>query len=93
MMNKAVKNLEELTTNPITENNYANFIYTPVKVKENILCPYCQGDDSTVILSCGDDWDQLKIYISQGALWAMSGDYDIFETCKINFCPMCGRRL
>lgn len=57
-------------------------------------CEYCQGDK--VIYDKGDWQDYIRltviddsIYLSVGADGQSAAD----ESIKINYCPMCGRKL
>lgn len=68
-------------------------IHWDTQVLEKLDCPYCENDDSPKRILDNDDWDMIEIYISRGFLFVQSGDYDLFECKKINYCPMCGRPL
>lgn len=72
-----------------------------------IMCEYCNVEDQEYLVDeeikntiMGIDFDvNFAAYVSNATLYVVTGggtmdaDYDYLVKKKINYCPMCGRKL
>jgi len=61
-------------------------------------CEYCNGKEENEVLlttKATEDENDFNIYVSANSpnLIAMSTNFVHTSSVKINYCPMCGRRL
>lgn len=70
--------------------------------KKKQQCPYCHhktGRKHYVLLEChyfaNDNYVEANVDIKDKSMFLNIGDYykDVNDEIKINYCPMCGRKL
>lgn len=78
--------------------NQGKYVYTiqkveNTKVKDEVICKYCMGDvDDRKVLLHGDSAACIYINENNHLEYAYYCEEEFIES-KINYCPMCGRRL
>lgn len=55
------------------------------------MCKYCEGYEPEVIVS--DPYNVLMLKADELYFLSQEGDDDYELSGKINYCPMCGRKL
>lgn len=101
---KIIEELEEKYRNGLTE--IKNGLMLEIKIlklqleNKNIGCKYCNGSEETIMYTSDDN----SIYIGEGGTYKYHNDNSGYiclinsdsykgNEVKINYCPMCGKKL
>ena len=62
------------------------------------VCKFCRPKNSKALLSCSDGYGRsfIKIYTNEKDIrlgMTLTGEMGSSNSMKINYCPVCGRRL